>query len=243
LLKVTVAKYYTPSGRCIQALDYTHRQADGTVSKISDSLMTEYKTRQGRSVYDGSGIHPDLTATEKHYNNITYSIVSKMLHFDYATIYRAAHPTLASARNYHLTDAEYKDFVKFLADKNYRYTTKSEENLQELKKMAVKEKYFDSIKAEYAALENKLQENKKDDLIRYKEEIKEILEEEIVSRYYFQSGKQEASFKTDAGIKEALRVLNDKNLYATILKGEGPYKIIGKPVAFHQTGSSVGNKN
>jgi carboxyl-terminal processing protease len=104
--------------------------------------------------------------------------------------------------------------------------------LQELKAIAIKEKYFDHIKAEYTALEQKLQQNKKDDLIRYKEEIREILEEEIASRYYFEKGKLEVSFKNDGDLKEAVRVLNDKKLYATILKGEGVYKTIGKPVAF-----------
>jgi carboxyl-terminal processing protease len=232
LLKVTVAKYYTPSGRCIQALDYTHRNADGSVSRISDSLMTEFKTRHGRSVYDGSGIHPDLATEEKHYNNISYSIVNKLLHFDFASQYRATHPTLAAAKKYHMSDAEYQEFVRFLSDKDYSYTTRSEKNLQELKALAIKEKYFDHIKEEYNALAGKLQQNKKDDLIRYKDEIREILEEEIASRYYFQSGKLEVSFKSDEDLKQALRVLSNKKLYATILKGEGAYKIIGKPVAY-----------
>jgi carboxyl-terminal processing protease len=231
LLKVTVAKYYTPSGRCIQALDYSHRNADGSVSKISDSLMTEFKTRHGRSVYDGSGIHPDLATEEKQYKNISYSIVNKLLHFDFATQYRANHPTLAAARNFRMSDADYNEFVKFLANKDYSYTTRSEKNLQELKAIAIKEKYFDHIKEEYTALEQKLQQNKKDDLIRNKEEIREILEEEIASRYYYQRGKLEASFKSDDDLKQALRVLSDKKLYATILKGEGAYKTIGKPVA------------
>jgi carboxyl-terminal processing protease len=243
LLKVTVAKYYTPSGRCIQALDYSHRNADGSVSKISDSLMTEFKTRHGRSVYDGSGIHPDLPTAEKHYNNISYSIVNKQLHFDFATQYRATHPTLAAARSFKMSEADYQAFVKFLSNKDYSYTTRSEKNLQELKAIAIKEKYFDSIKDEYTALEHKLQQNKKDDLIRYKDEIRELLEEEIASRYYFQSGKLEASFKSDDDLKEAVRVLNDKKLYATILKGEGAYKTIGKPVAFAKPGTSAETKN
>ncbi|PIQ21325.1 MAG: peptidase S41 [Cytophagales bacterium CG18_big_fil_WC_8_21_14_2_50_42_9] len=232
LLKVTTAKYYTPSGRCIQALDYAHKNNDGSVSKVSDSLRTEFKTKGGRFVYDASGIYPDIAVTEKSYTNISYSIMSKMLHFDYATQYRAFHATLPDARSFKLSDAEYQDFVRFLQNKDYRYTTKSEKNLQELKNIALKEKYFESIKTEYAALEKKLLDNKKDDLARYKDELKEILEEEIASRYYFQRGELEASFKTDAGVKEALRVLQNKKLYATILNGEGPYKTIGKPVAF-----------
>jgi len=238
LLKVTTAKYYTPSGRCIQALDYAHKNKDGSVSKISDSLRTEFKTKGGRFVYDASGIHPDISVTEKSYNNISYSIMSKMLHFDYATQYRASHAILPDARSFKLSDAEYQDFVRFLQNKDYTYTTKSEKNLQELKSIALKEKYFESIKTEYAALEKKLLDNKKDDLTRYKDELKEILEEEIASRYYFQRGELEASFKTDAGVKEALRVLQNKKLYATILNGEGPYKTIGKPVAFVKTNAA-----
>jgi len=244
LLKVTVAKYYTPSGRCIQAMDYAHRKADGSVNKISDSLMTEFKTRHGRSVYDGSGIYPDIATLEKHYNNITYSLVSKMLIFDYATQYRSTHPILAN-RHYKMSEPEYADFVKFLADRDYGYITKSERNLQELKSIAIKEKYFDSIKEEYAALESQLQLNKKDDLIRYGAEIKEMLEAEIVSRYYFQTGKLEASFETDADVKEAVRVLNDKQLYGLILKGDGAYKTIGKPkpVAYVKAGAASKNSN
>lgn len=232
LLKVTVAKYYTPSGRCIQALDYSHRNADGSVRQISDSLMSEFKTLHGRSVYDGSGIYPDLVTPEKQYNNISYSLVNKLLHFDFATHYRATHPQLAApAKTFRLSDAEYNSFVQFLANKDYNYATRSEKSLQELKANALREKFFDQIKDEYAALERKMQHNKKDDLIRYKDEIREILEEEIASRYYFQSGKLEASFKSDGDLKEAVRVLNDRKLYATILKGEGIYKTIGRPMA------------
>jgi carboxyl-terminal processing protease len=237
LLKVTVAKYYTPSGRCIQAMDYAHRQPDGSVTAVSDSLMAEFKTRHGRLVYDGSGIHPDISTPEENYNYITYSLVRKMLHFDFATQYRSTHPVIPASRKFQMSDVEYDEFLKFIAHRDYSYSTKSEKNLQELKSQAEKEKYFESIRSEYEALANRLQENKKDDLIRYKEEIKEVLEAEIVARYYFQTGKREASFKSDASIKAALRVLNNKKLYATILKGEGPYKIIGKPkaMAFVQT--------
>ncbi|MGV3588767.1 MAG: S41 family peptidase [Adhaeribacter sp.] len=234
LLKVTVAKYYTPSGRCIQAMDYSHRNSDGSVTQISDSLKHEFKTRHGRLVYDGSGIFPDVTTPEIRYSNITQSLVSKMLHFDFATHYRNTHPVLPAAREYKMSDAEYEQFLKFLADQDYSYTTRSEKYLQELKAQAQKEKNFENIKKEFEALESRLQGNKKDDLSRYKEEIKKVLEAEIVSRYYFQSGKVENSFRNDADMKEALRILNNKKLYVNILKGDGTYKIIGKPksVAF-----------
>jgi carboxyl-terminal processing protease len=246
LLKVTVAKYYTPSGRCIQALDYAHRNADGSVSQVTDSLVAEFKTRQGRLVYDASGIHPDITTPARQYANITYSLLNKMLPFEFATHYRNTHPVLPASRKFKLSDTEYQQFLAFLSDRDYSYTTKSERNLQELKKQAINENYFDSIKTEYNALENRLLQNKKDDLIRFKEEIKEILETEIVSRYYFQTGKVEASFNSDPAIKEAIRVINNRKLYAHILKGEGTYKIIGKPksIAYLKTGSAhpVGEK-
>jgi carboxyl-terminal processing protease len=245
LLKVTVAKYYTPSGRCIQALDYTHRNPDGSVSKVSDSLMAEYKTRNGRSVYDGSGIYPDIVTKEKNYHNIVYSLISKSLHFDFATRYRAAHAAIPAARTFTLSAADYRDFTNYLANKEYTYTTKSEKNLEELKTIAEKEKYFDDIKTEYTALKNKLTQNKKDDLVRCQDELKEILESEIVSRYYFRKGRLEASFKYDPAIKEAIKVFGDKQLYASILKGYGTYKTIGKPKneALVNAGSHSQNSN
>ncbi|GEO07073.1 peptidase S41 [Adhaeribacter aerolatus] len=245
LLKVTVAKYYTPSGRCIQAMDYSHRNSDGSVIQISDSLMHEFRTRHGRLVYDGSGIYPDVTTPEISYSNITNSLINKMLHFDFATYYRNTHPVLPAPRQYKMTDADYDQFLKFIANRDYSYTTRSEKHLQDLKKQAQKEKNFEHIKKEFEALESRLQENKKDDLIAYKEEIKEVLEAEIVARYYFQSGKVEASFKDDAEIKEALKVLNNKKLYADILKGDGSYKIIGKPksLAYVKSNNSSGSEN
>ena len=245
LLKVTVAKYYTPSGRCIQAFDYAHRSLDGSVRKISDSLMAEYKTTNGRSVYDGSGIYPDVITKEKNYHNIAYSLISKSLHFDYATRYRATHAAIPGARMFSLSHTDYQDFLKYLADKEYDYTTKSEKNLEELKTIAEKEKYFENIEEEYSALKNKLAQNKKEDLNRCQDQIKEILESEIVSRYYFQKGRLEASFRTDTDIREAIKVLNDKNLYAAILKGQGAYKVIGKPKldALVNAGSRAINTN
>ncbi|QMU30645.1 S41 family peptidase [Adhaeribacter radiodurans] len=245
LLKVTVAKYYTPSGRCIQALDYAHRNPDGSVRRVSDSLMAEYKTTNGRSVYDGNGIYPDLVTKEKSYHNIAYSIISKSLHFDFATRYRMTHASIPSARSFNLSDTDFQEFTKYLSDKDYNYTTKSEKNLEELKSIAEKEKYFEDIKLEYNALKNKLVQNKKDDLSRCQDEIKEILESEIVSRYYFQKGRLETSFKTDVDVKEAIKVLTDKNKYVAILKGQGPYKVIGKPKmeALVNAGKSSLNSN
>ncbi|WP_026462122.1 S41 family peptidase [Adhaeribacter aquaticus] len=235
LLKLTVAKYYTPSGRCIQAFDYSHKDIDGTSSKISDSLVAEYKTKHGRSVYDGSGIYPDVSTPELNSSHVAEYLAENLFVFDFATQYRQRHPVLKGAKAFKLSDAEYETFLKFLTSKNYNFATKEEKKLQELKKVILQEKSYDNIKAEFVALEQKLQEAKNASLVQHKQEIKVLLESEIVARYYFQTGRLEASFKTDLAIKEANRVLRDASLYATILKGEGSYKIIGKPVAYVKT--------
>ncbi len=216
-LKVTVAKYYTPSGRCIQALDYTHRNEDGSVDKVPDSLITAFKTKNGRIVYDGGGIAPDITVEQAKYSNILTSLMQKNLIFDYATKYRIAHPTLPSAKDFKLTDAEYDEFVSFLKDKNYEYSTKSEKKLEELKTSATEDKTIDALSADIDALKTKIAETKKQDLMTYKIEIKQFIEEEIASRYYFQNGRLEASLKDDPELKMAIETLNDNAKYSKIL--------------------------
>jgi len=230
LVKITIAKYYVPSGRCIQEIDYTHRKDDGTVFKVADSLMHEFKTKDGRSVYDGSGIYPDIYIKQDHFANITEALVGKLLIFDYATRYRDTHPTLDNVRTFSLSDADYADFVKFLADKNYSYNTGSEKLLANLKTEATKEKEFGEIQNEYDVLKAKLLASKKNDLQLHKDEIKQVLENEIASRYYYEKGRYETNFKYDKELAQAVKVMQDKPLVANILKGEGSYKVIGKPV-------------
>lgn len=245
-MKVTTAKYYTPSGRCIQELDYLHKNKQGKAEHIPDSLIREFKTRNGRSVYDGSGIYPDVKVEPKQYALITGAILGKNYIFDYATKYRIAHPTIPSAKDFTLSEEEYNDFLKFLTDKTYEYTTKSEKSIEDLKKNAETEKYFESIKAEYELLKEKIEANKKQDLAKYKPEIKKFLEEEIVSRYFYQRGRLESSLRDDHELKEALRILNDKETYKSILAGKGQYKTIGKPgetQAKANTSSSDDNEN
>jgi carboxyl-terminal processing protease len=123
LVKITIAKYFVPSGRCVQALDYAHRKDDGSVIKVADSLMHEFKTKNGRSVYDGSGVYPDIFVKQDRFANITQTLVSKLLIFDYATQYRTTHPQIGDPRAFVLKDAEYADFTKYLAGKNYTYST------------------------------------------------------------------------------------------------------------------------
>ncbi|MBS1763770.1 MAG: S41 family peptidase [Bacteroidetes bacterium] len=216
-LKVTTAKYYIPSGRCIQALDYSHRNEDGSVGKIPDSLITQFKTKSGRTVFDGGGVMPDFVTDIRMLSPITQSLITKYLIFDYATYYRINHPSIASAKEFHLSDAEYSDFVKWLSGKDYDYTTKSEKLLDDFKAASEKEKYFTNAESEFDILKKKVAHDKVADLQKFKDEIKEVLENEIVSRYYFQNGQIEASFNDDVEIKKAIEALKDKSVYNSIL--------------------------
>jgi len=231
LVKITIAKYYVPSGRCIQALDYTHRKDDGSVVKVADSLMHEFKTRDGRSVYDGGGIYPDIFIKQEHFSSITQSLLGKLLIFDYATQYRNTHAKITDARDFALSDADYADFVKYLADKNYSYNSPTEKLLDQMKDEATKDKQFSEIQSEYNSLKTKLAATKRNDLQLNKDEIKQVLENEITSRYYFERGRYEVNFRFDTDISQAIKTMQDKAQLDSITKGVGQYKIIGKPVA------------
>ncbi|PWG82579.1 S41 family peptidase [Pararcticibacter amylolyticus] len=229
LVKVTVAKYYTPSGRCIQSLDYTHRTAEGNVEKVADSLISAYKTPGGRTVYDGSGIYPDIFIKPVKYSPISQTLASRYYFFDYATNYRRQKNNIPDAKIFRLSDNEYNDFVNYLSDKDYNYDTRTEKILSDLKTEAEKESKLAEIKTEFEALKNKVSVSKKNDLIQFKDEISRILENEIASRYYFQRGRIEQAFKHDEDLKSAVSVLTNKSALAAILHGEGIYKSIGKP--------------
>jgi carboxyl-terminal processing protease len=216
-LKVTVAKYYIPSGRCIQAIDYSHRNPDGSVGKIPDSLRREFKTAGGRTVYDGGGVKPDVEVEKPNYAPITRSLLNKGFIFDYASFYRQKNPTLPSPRNFKLTDAAYGDFVKWLAGKDYDYTTQVEKTIDDLAKTAKAEKYYEDIKPQLDNLRSKVSHNKEQDLIKFKSEIAELLEREIVSRYYLEKGSMEASFDDDPDIQAALALFKDPARFRKIL--------------------------
>ncbi len=219
-LKVTTAKYYIPSGRCIQALDYSNRNEDGSVGKVPDSLITEFKTKAGRSVYDGGGIKPDITLPAKNYSKIAISLENKALVFDYATKYRREHSSIAPAKDFRLSEKEYEEFMAFISDKEYDYTTKSEKLINDLKTTAEEEKYFAAAQKEYEALKAKMMHHKTEDLSNFKAEIKELIESEIVSRYYFQKGKIEANLGHDQDVLKAIEVINDQTLYTSVLNGK-----------------------
>ena len=219
-LKVTVAKYYIPSGRCIQAIDYSKRDEDGYVEKLPDSLRVAFKTKGGRIVYDGGGVDPDIKTDNEAYAPITRSLIGKGLIFEYANLYRAKHNEIAEAVNFNISEEEYNDFVAWLANKDYDYTTKVEKVLSDLEVNAKSEKYYEDIKSQLTALEKKISHNKENDLKKFKVEIMEVLEEEIAARYYLHNGMMETSFDDDEDIKAAVEILSDKTKYDKILSGE-----------------------
>ncbi len=217
-MKITTAKYYIPSGRCIQAIDYSHRNEDGSVGKVPDSLQTAFTTRAGRVVYDGGGVLPDILTEKETYSPLAMSLGRKRLIFDYAVKYHAEHATIKPAREYIFTDAEYQDFVKWLGNKEYGYTTKVEKDLNDLEASAIKEKSIGTIEDQLKALKTKLSHSKDNDLQIHKDEIKALLQEEIVKHYYLEKGMKESSFTNDPEMKAALELYKDMNKYNSLLK-------------------------
>ncbi len=192
-------------------------------------MITEFKTKNGRSVFDGSGIFPDIYTDPDYYSPLAISLFSNYLIFDYANKFSREHSTIAAAKDFTLTPSEYQEFVTFLNGKKYDYTDKTERKIEELKKTAIKDDHYEVMKGEFTALENKMKDYKSKDLLNHDDEIKQILESEIAARYYFQKGRLESSFKNDQEVKKAIEVFNNTNLYSSILRGDGIYKVIGKP--------------
>ena len=202
-IKVTTAKYYIPSGRCIQAIDYAKSRKDGSTGTVPDSLRKAFKTANGRIVLDGAGIEPDEKVTEKSYAPISYTLVAGNHVFDYATTFFYNNPTIASPSTFEVSEEIYADFKKFLVGKEYDYTTYTEKSVQDMEKFLAKESYFDEVKEQLELIKSKVNHSKENDLDTHKKEIKKILSEEIVSRYYFQEGMIEASLQGDPVIELA----------------------------------------
>ncbi|MBS1618231.1 MAG: S41 family peptidase [Bacteroidetes bacterium] len=216
-LKITTAKYYIPSGRCIQAINYADRAEDGSVKRKADSLKVAFKTKGGRTVYDGVGIDPDIKTEPEKVSQITIALVTHNLIFDYATEYRAKHEAIGSAKNFELSDAEYDEFVAYCTKQDFNYTNRSEKLIEELKQTAEKENHFNAIAADYDVMKKAMKQDKKKDLYKEKKQIKGILEEEIASRYTLNAGRVEAGFKNDPEIAKAVEVLNDPDKMKSIL--------------------------
>ena len=216
-LKVTTSKYYIPSGRCIQAIDYAKKNADGSVARTPDSLTTVFHTAAGREVRDGGGIRPDIEVKGDKIPNIVFYLMNDDLIFDYATQYCWDHPTLASVDDFKLTDADYEAFKKLVKSRNFTYDRQSENMLKSLKEIAEFEGYMTEAAEEFKALEKKLNHNLDRDLDYFAKPIKEYISQEIVTRYFYQRGAVMERLKDDTDLEEAIKVLQNPVRYREIL--------------------------
>ncbi len=216
-LKVTTAKYYTPTGRCIQVLDYSHRRADGSVSSLPDSIKQPFKTVNGRTVYDGGGIDPDIAVESIEAHPLTQVLYEKGFIFDYATQYAFKHPEIEGADKFALSDDDYQQFVTWMKGKNYEYKSFLDLELQQFTAEAKKEKFYSDLKSQIEQITTRINETKKNELVLYKDQIKILLEEEIALRYYLEKGSIEAGFKYDNNVKKAIEVMHDKPRYKKLL--------------------------
>jgi carboxyl-terminal processing protease len=209
-VKITTAKYYIPSGRCIQALDYSHRNADGSVGTVPDSLITAFKTKNGRTVYDGGGVMPDVKVDFEQMSKIGLSLVARGLIADYINEYYVKHTEVPNINSFKLTNADYDDFVRFLENKEYDYTTQTDVLLKQLEDAAKKDKYYAHAQSEIEQLKKQLAHDKKKDLVLFKDEIKSYLEDEFIGRYHFQRGKIERSLIDDPQAQQAFKLAEDE---------------------------------
>lgn len=216
-LKVTTSKYYIPSGRCIQAIDYAKKNADGSVARIPDSLTHVFHTAAGREVRDGGGIRPDIEVKGDRIPNIVFYLMNDDLIFDYATQYCWDHPALASVDAFKLTDQDYEDFKKLVKSRKFTYDRQSEKVLKNLKEVAEFEGYMDEAAEEFKALEKKLNHNLDRDLDVFAKPIKEYISQEIVTRYFYQRGAVMERLKDDDDLNKAIEVLTDTKQYDQIL--------------------------
>lgn len=216
-LKVTTSRYYIPSGRCIQAYDYRHLNADGSVGTVPDSLTKVFYTAGGREVRDGGGIKPDIVMQPDSLPALVYDVAASDVALEYVCNYVAAHPEIAPAGEFVLSDKDYEDFVNLVAKSDFTYKRRTEEVLKLLKKAAQFEGCYDEAKEEFEALEQKMSGNVTADLMRFKKDISEILENDIVSRYYFQKGAIKQQLRDDKFVEKALEVFSDGDYYHSIL--------------------------
>lgn len=212
-IKITTSKYYIPSGRCIQALDYSHRNPDGSVARVPDSLTNVFTTKNGREVRDGGGITPDYIIEQEKPGTIGFYLITDNIIFDYVTNWAQKHQTIASPETFHLSDSDYEEFKMFVKSKDFKYDQMSNRSLQSLKNIMEFEGYFNTASEEFTALENKLQPNLDRDLELFKKDIKQMIETEIVQRYYYKEGVLMYELQDDPVLKKAKEVLKDKQIY------------------------------
>lgn len=224
-LKLTTAKYYIPSGRCVQAIDYSQRNADGSVGRIADSLTTAFQTRAGREVRDGGGIKPDIEVEADKIPSIVYYIVNDNLIFDYATEYCIKHPQVASAKDFKVTDQDFEEFKALVKERDFKYDQQTEKVLKNLRELAEFEGYMEGASEEFEALESKLKHDLDHDLDHASKEIKTLIAEELQKRYHYQKGSIIEQLKDDPDLKAAIKVLQDPQEYRRLLS---PQMVAGK---------------
>jgi carboxyl-terminal processing protease len=216
-LKVTTAKYYIPSGRCIQALDYSHRNPDGSVGYVPDSLISEFKTSKGRKVYDGGGVIPDVKITFEENSPIANHLLSSYIIFDYATAYSSKLDSIVKPELFEISDADYNKFIDFAASRKLEYKTETELALDKLIETAKKEKYYSGSSSEIESLKKSLKHGIKDDMLMFKQDISKLLCEEIVKRFYYDKGTIKYEIKKNSAIEKALVLIKDLNGYNSLL--------------------------
>ncbi len=214
-VKLTIAKYYIPSGRCIQAVSYK----DGMPIEIPDSLKAVFRTKNNRPVLDGGGIFPDVKVIDDTNEKLVKVLMKQNLIFDFATNYVSTHSNIIAAKEFSLSDTDYQSFVNSLSDKDYSYKTDSEKALNALIKKAKEENYYNALQADITSMQQQIQTDKANDLTKYKKSIKDLLEREVVSRYYYEKGRIEVGLKNDDEVKEAINLINDPARYKELLSG------------------------
>lgn len=219
MLKMTIAKYYTPSGRCIQRIDYGKRDDRGKAVEVPDSLTTSFATKNGRVVKDGAGITPDIEVEVEPYSDLLATLMGENIIFDFATDYYFAHDSIASPEAFSLTDAEFEAFIIYALSKDFEYRTSSTEMMKELQEVIEEDAFWEEVKDEYVHLSAKLERDKRSDMFKFRDEIQIILENEIVGRYYFSKGRVRAYMKYDPEVLKAIETLHNKEFYTSVLDG------------------------
>jgi len=218
--KITVSKYYIPSGRCVQNVDYFNRDTLGTAPHIPDSLATPYKTKNGRTVYDKGGIEPDISTPDSIPSNILIAMVLNNVIFDFCNEYAAQHEHIAQPHQFILSEEEYQEFINYAKNKKFEYLTETEAVLKDFKEIAQIEKYFPAIESIFNEILNKIENEKSNDIYKFKEEISNYIANEIIARYYYQKGRIEHQLVTDSDVETAMGILLNTNHYNSILSGK-----------------------
>jgi len=216
-IKLTTAKYYIPSGRCIQAHNFSERNEDGSVATIPDSLKKEFNTMNGRKVYDGGGVMPDVEVKSEDYSDIAVSLILRNLILEYSIQYFAKNDKIDEPEDFKITDNDYLDFIQFLSDKEYDYQTKAENLAQQLSAAVNKSKYSNDIKAQVETLKKEIAHDKAKDLQMHKQEIVQLINEEIAGRYYYQQGRIRAMLTDDKQLDAAINILINTKKHTEIL--------------------------